>query len=406
MKSSFFSTFGLVLVLSAAVFLGFWLSLQRSQIFSTESLETLKVLNFEHQMLVDDLRTVDRSVLLSELATANALIPAPLPQPDYKGFIVRLDPSLTEGGILLFQPVKPLSDVSLLSIAEEYQAQVPEFETVELDQAVALESSIELSDESVAGENEATLLGLEGSEFVPSDPIQIAIIDSGLDPLHEVFLSDQLGTGWNTILDNTEMYDDVGHGTHIAGIVAAETEGVVEIIPYKIVDAKGGKLSNVLEALSLAIQAEVQVVNMSFGVTSPSYALEALVEEAYEKNIILVAAAGNNASDHNFYPAEYEPTIAVASVDRLGNKMPNSNYGSWVDLAAPGQHVRSALPSNNYGYKSGTSQATAKITARIATLLQYASSNESWTSEAVLSGLQARGILISDGELAGVSRIE
>lgn len=412
MKTKLLSTIPVVFALTLAISLGFIESRNESQIFSTDSLEALRVLNGKNGMTVDDLSSSgNNSPFVSELLRADVLMAEPEANRENTGLVVTLNTDSSKN-MLLLQPVKPLSDVELATLAEQYKKAIPEFEYVEVDQELELLSpsySWPIADPLGAPptlpqelDTVSTDSGLSKTE---AKTIRVAVIDSGVDASHEIFAEDPVLTGWNTVSGNTTMVDDVGHGTHIAGIIASESENI-EIIPYKIVDAQGGKLSNVVEALSLALDNDVDVINMSFGVSSPSYALEALVDKAYEENVILVAAAGNNGTDHGFYPAEYEHTIAVASVDSAGEKMPNSNYGDWIDIAAYGYHIRSSLPDNAYGYKSGTSQATAKVTAAVVTLLESASSSSEWTLEQILSGLKAEGEVVVDGELAGVTQIQ
>lgn len=396
MNSKLFSVLPLIFALSLAIVLGFVSRSQGPSIFSVDSLNSLRSLNNEYGIVIEDLSFTDsgNSPLESDLIQANIFNPQTPSDESVTGLIVSLNTPDNESNILLLRPKTSLGEVELATLASRYQAAIPEFASVEIDQEVELEGpiydwlftaparSVDLSSES------------EGEDL-----IKVAVIDSGMDKSHELFANEVIGTGWNTITKKTSVEDDVGHGTHIAGIIAMESEGV-EIIPYKIVGKRGGKLSNVIEALSKAIDDDVSVINMSFGITSPSYSLEMMVKKAIQKNIILVAAAGNNNSDHDFYPAEYASVLAVGSVDDNGEKMTSSNYGDWVDVAAPGYHIRSALPGDQYGYKSGTSQATAKVTARVLAWLQ-ANGENTYTVEGVIAGIEGDSEAILEGSLAG-----
>lgn len=367
----------------------------QSEVFEPESLKALRTLNYQYQMSVKDLLSEQDSdsPLISELYKADALIPIQ-EEKDNKGLIVSL--AETED-LLLLQPQDPLSDEKLTEIADQYERSIPEFIHVELDQEIELEGPVydwELN--SSYAENPVEL----SSDAVNS--VTVAVIDSGVDESHEIFTDVTMETGWNTISDDETMLDDVGHGTHIAGIIATNAPGV-EIIPYKIVDSKGGKLSNVLEAFSKAVEDQVDVVNASFGLGTSSYALETLIDKAYDKGIIVVSAAGNSGKDVGFYPAGYAQVIAVGSVDAGGHKMPSSNYGNWVDVAAYGYKVKSSIPDNKYGYKSGTSQATAFVSAAVARLLQE---DDDLSFSEVLSLLEDSTETVDDGELAGTPIVE
>lgn len=370
----------------------------QSEVFQTDSLKALRTLNYQYQMSVEDILAEDSdSPLISELYKADALIPVQK-QKDTKGLVVSLK---DQNDFLLLKPLDPLSDSDLEKIADAYERSVPEFANVELDQDVALEGPAYDWTLYPAAAPEVPAVELSSE---PVSSVVVAVIDSGMDESHEIFKDVPLETGWNTISDDSTMLDDVGHGTHIAGIIASNAPGV-SIAPYKIVDSKGGKLSNVLEAFSKAIEDKVDVVNASFGLGTASYALETLIEKAYDQGIIVVSAAGNSGKDTGFYPAGYAQTIAVGSVDAGGHELASSNFGSWVDVAAYGYRVKSSLPDNKYGYKTGTSQSTAFVSAAVARLLM--SNTEDLSFQDVVSALEENSTeSVPDGELAGTPIVQ
>ena len=202
----------------------------------------------------------------------------------------------------------------------------------------------------------------------------------------------------NVMDGNSEPADDVGHGTHIAGIIAKNAENSI-IIPFKIVNKDGGKLSDVIKAIDQSIDAEVDVINISLGVQEASFSLEEIVEKASEKGVIIVAAAGNFSSSEKFYPAAYEETISVAATYYSGKKLESSNYGDWIDVAAKGYHIYSSVPYNDYGFKNGTSQAAAIVTAKVSKLL---SDNPDMTFDSVIEALSTTSSFVKDDELSNV----
>jgi len=163
--------------------------------------------------------------------------------------------------------------------------------------------------------------------------------------------------------------DDNGHGTHVAGVVAAQLNGigVVGVAPgaglyaVKVLDKDGmGSYSQVIEAIDWAIENGMNVVNMSFGGSQPSQALDQAMNNACDRGILLVTAAGN-AGEGVQYPARYSSVIAVGAVD-LSNKLASfSAAGPELELVAPGVGVESTLPGNGYGIKSGTSVAAPHV---------------------------------------------
>jgi subtilisin family serine protease len=186
--------------------------------------------------------------------------------------------------------------------------------------------------------------------------------------------------GWNFVADNHNLKDEHGHGTHIAGIIGAEggngigISGVspkVSLMILKYYDAHGSEmnnLSNTVKAIDYAVKMNANIINYSGGGIAPSADEKAAIERAMKKGILFVAAAGNERSNSDvrkYYPADYGlPNIlSVTAIDRFKNVLASSNYGEKsVDIAAPGNDIISTLPGGQYGYMTGTSQATAFAT--------------------------------------------
>jgi subtilisin family serine protease len=186
--------------------------------------------------------------------------------------------------------------------------------------------------------------------------------------------------GWNFVNNNNDLRDEHGHGTHIAGIIGAEggngigISGVspkVSLMILKYYDAKGNDVNNLVntvKAIDYAVKMNCNIINYSGGGVAPSPEERAAIERANRKGILFVAAAGNERSNSDvrkYYPADYGlPNIlSVTAIDRFKNVLPSSNYGEQtVDIAAPGNDIISTLPNGQYGYMTGTSQATAFAT--------------------------------------------
>lgn len=186
--------------------------------------------------------------------------------------------------------------------------------------------------------------------------------------------------GWNFVSNNADLTDNHGHGTHIAGIVGAKAgngKGIAGIAPsvslmvLKYFDPKvpnTDNLKNTIESIRYAIKMKANIINYSGGGTEFSADEKAAIQEARNQGILFVAAAGNersNSDHHKYYPADYglDNIISVTAIDPKTEVLSSSNYGvETVDLAAPGQNILSTLPGSNYGYMTGTSQATAFVT--------------------------------------------
>jgi subtilisin family serine protease len=389
-------------------------STEDGEYFSADSLSALKNLNGEYGISVDSLS--DHTLpAMNDLFLADLILSDKAAEDDSEIGLIATD---GKSGVFLLQPERELSKKELQDAAEKYMDAIPEFDFVEVDQELELygwpffwpnwlgadDEDVSLTEEG--GSRRAGVARMyAGEEEELVEPVSVAVIDSGIDLEHEIFEGHELLPGWNTITDDYEMYDDVGHGTHIAGIIASELPGVV-IAPYKIVDENGGRLSNVVEAFNKAIEDEVDVINTSFGLTSYSYVLEYLVEDAYDAGIVICSAAGNSGLDEAFYPASYDHTVAVGGVDDEGVKMEKSNFGAWVDVAATGNRIRSALPFNSYGYKSGTSQSTAFVSAAVARIMMAAGLENELSFEEILETLIDQGEEIEGGDFDGVAIVE
>jgi thermitase len=196
--------------------------------------------------------------------------------------------------------------------------------------------------------------------------VSIAILDTGVDQNHPD-LKDKIVKNVNFTGSST-VNDVHGHGTHVAGIAAASTNNGIgvaglgyasTIMNVKVLGDDGsGSYSWVTNGIIWAADNGARVINMSLGGSSSSRALEDAINYAWSKGAVVVAAAGNSGSSSPFYPAYYTNCMAVAATDSYDRKPSWSNYGSWVDVAAPGVDIYSTLRGNNYGYKSGTSMAS------------------------------------------------
>lgn len=206
--------------------------------------------------------------------------------------------------------------------------------------------------------------------------IIVAILDTGIDKDHEDLTGVVIAEV--NFTDSPTLSDINGHGTHIAGIIAANNnnnKGIagiaskVHLMNVKVADDTGQcEASNVALGITWAVDNGANVINISLELTEKSAALSEAVEYAWNKGALLIAAAGNNISNIPVYPAGYGNVISVAALTTDDTLAPLSNYGDWIDVAAPGMNIYSLLPDNNYGYKTGTSFATAHVSGVAAIL--------------------------------------
>jgi thermitase len=202
-----------------------------------------------------------------------------------------------------------------------------------------------------------------------SASINIAILDTGVDLDHPDLANKIIS---NINFSGSPTVDDVhGHGTHVAGIAAAMTDNGIgvaglgysaAIMNVKVMGDSGtGTYSAIASGIIWAADNGADVINLSLGGSSGSSILEDAVNYAWGKGVVVVAAAGNGGSTAPMYPACYADCMAVAATDAIDGKASWSNYGDWVDVAAPGVIIYSTLKDNSYGYKSGTSMASPHV---------------------------------------------
>ena len=214
-----------------------------------------------------------------------------------------------------------------------------------------------------------------------SPNVIVAVLDSGADFSHPD-LQGQLVAGHDYVNNDEDPSDDFGHGTHVAGIVAALTNnstGVASIgahskvLVMKVLDSQGiGDYSNIAQAIIDATDHGVRIVNLSLGSTASSQALQDAVQYAWAHNVLLIAAAGNNGNSTPFYPAAYPEVMAVSMTNWVDSYVSLSNYGSWIAVAAPGYSIEStdwigAL--GQYASRTGTSAAAPQVAGVAALVL-------------------------------------
>jgi len=211
--------------------------------------------------------------------------------------------------------------------------------------------------------------------------VRIAINDTGIDSNHEDLAAK---TVFRANYTDSPTDDDIfGHGTHCAGIAAGITnnsKGVAgvgwncSLMSIKVMGDEGwGYYDWIAKGIIYATYNGAKVISMSLGGSLPSLTIKNAVDYAWKKGVIVVAAAGNANTNSAFYPAYYSNCIAVGASDLSDNRAGFSNYGNWVDVAAPGVDIYATLPNHpntlndwygtglNYGFLSGTSMATPHV---------------------------------------------
>ncbi|OIU67696.1 S8 family peptidase [Rossellomorea aquimaris] len=207
----------------------------------------------------------------------------------------------------------------------------------------------------------------------------IAVVDTGVD--HSLAdLSDQVASdkGKNFVDRTADASDDNGHGTHVASIIAAKANNhysiaginpFAVILPVKVLDASGsGDTEQIAYGIMYAADQGAKVINLSLG--GPySRTIEYALQYASKKGAVIVAASGNDGFEEVSYPASSKYAISVGSTNKLNIVSDFSNYGTGLDMVAPGSEIPALLPDGNVSYMSGTSMAAPHVSAAAGLLL-------------------------------------
>jgi subtilisin family serine protease len=225
------------------------------------------------------------------------------------------------------------------------------------------------------------------------------VIDTGIDATHADLL-DNLKGGYNAINPAVSWADDNGHGTHVAGTIAAidNSIGVIgvareaDLYAVKVLNRKGsGYTSDIIEGIDWAIENDMDIINMSLGSSWYSATFEAACTRAIDAGIVVVAAAGNSGpgAETVGYPAKYPGVIGVSATDSSNVIAYFSSRGEGVDIAAPGVSIYSTYKGGAYTTMSGTSMASPHVAGVVALILTQPDGNDGmWTPAEVEARLE------------------
>ncbi len=294
----------------------------------------------------------------------------------------------------------PVSEVPETPVPEPILEPTSEELEVIVEPALRLPDDVEplwTNDRHVRRQWAVAAIGLNKAWAIeqPGETIVVAVIDDGID-LEQLDLVNNIWTNLDEIAgngiddDGNGYIDDVHgwdfadndnnpqssdfHGTHVAGIVAAESDnglGVagfslrnnIKILPLKVFGDGEDFAStfDIMEAVNYASNMGVRVINMSLGSLGYSWTYDQTIKNAVNRGAVVVAAAGNDTSAETSYPAAFPDAISVASVDQQGQRSSFSNFGVTVDVHAPGDQILSTVPGDLVEESSGTSMAAPMV---------------------------------------------
>ena len=314
--------------------------------------------------------------------TTEPIVQAPPSEPVPDVVIVRVDPSKLEQ-----LQADVASQGGTVELVDEALGAV----TIQLPNADALEEvtqaeyvdasepdyfvSVQQSEADPLTDQQWSLSAMNIPTTVSADAraIKVAVIDSGVCDTHPE-LSQKIIGGYDYVQSDSTPQDEMGHGCAVAGIIASAVNGVgmvgvapnAQLLIYRVLNANGsGRYSHVASAIVRAVDDGAQIINLSLGGANASQLLQDAVNYALERNVLVVAAAGNNGSGSVLYPALYEGVISVGASGRDLNPATFSNYGK-IDLWAPGVEVLSLTVQGEYASFNGTSFAAPNVSGLLA----------------------------------------
>ncbi|HCC59315.1 MAG TPA: alkaline serine protease [Solibacterales bacterium] len=232
--------------------------------------------------------------------------------------------------------------------------------------------------------------------------VTIAMIDSGVDGTHPD-LATKLVPGWSFLTGTSNTSDVLGHGTATAGTAAAATNNGIgvaglaannTIMPLVVLNSSDyASYSDIASAITYAADHGVRIINISIGGSSASSTLQSAVDYAWNKGAVIFASAMNNSSSTPYYPAACNNVVAVSATEPNDTLATFSNYGTWIDLAAPGDNILTTNNGGGYGTWWGTSFASPIAAATAALVLSV---NPSLTASGLVSLLEQNSDDIGD----------
>lgn len=212
--------------------------------------------------------------------------------------------------------------------------------------------------------------------------VTVALLDTGVDLNHGA-LSSSLAAGYdfvdddpwpqdsaNGLDDDGDGYVDevAGHGTHVAGIIHLVAPDS-RIMPLRVLDSDGqGNSFVIAEAMLYAVDHGAEVINMSLGTLVRSVFLEDVLQQVTAGGAVVVGASGNLNSNVPQYPAAFACALGITALNRMFVRDELANFGTWVDLSAPGERIYSTYPGGEFAWWSGTSMATPFVAGQAALL--------------------------------------
>jgi thermitase len=258
-------------------------------------------------------------------------------------------------------------------------------------------------------------------KYSQGEGIKIAVVDTGCD-LDHPDLKNNLLQGKNFVELGKDPYDVCGHGSHTAGTIAAENNGLgmvgvapkAKIIPVKVLNDQGsGSLDDVVKGIVWSADIGADFISMSLGSPQPSPELKKAIEYAASKGSIVFCAAGNSGESVDImYPAKFDQTIAIGAIDENLERTSFTCSGETLDFLSPGHNILSCVPGHKYAMMSGTSMSTPFAVGCAALFLSYLRQNKNTllnsikTTEDYVNIFKTKAKNLSNPKYSGIKKYQ
>ncbi|MCA0937365.1 S8 family serine peptidase [Vibrio alginolyticus] len=263
-------------------------------------------------------------------------------------------------------------------------------------------------DTDYSSQSNMTTIRADEAWYVSSGNTFISMIDTGVDYQHTE-LDGKVINGRDFVSADDDSMDEDGHGTHVAGIAVAKAnngDGIAGLAwNSKVIAVRGlgGSYAALVAAIRYSVDRGSKVINISGGAYVNSDSLNSAVAYAKSKSALVVSTAGNDGLNESRYPCAYDSVLCVANSTNADGKASSSNFGAWVDIAAPGEDVSSTQLGGGITTKSGTSMAASLISGAAAMVWTQ---HPEWAAENIRTRLIDSGKTLSSSLLIGSARLD
>lgn len=321
-------------------------------------------------------------LMLATIPLFSQLAPAAPPAPEFVTILVKPKSSMAEESLNSLLRVRGAKQQGAVSALNVRVIRVPAVAANQLLAALQHHSDVEYAEPDFRAEALGTAndpFFVQGSQWhlsriqapaawdltTGAQGVVIAVVDSGVRASHPDLVGKVLPNGYDFVANDTNPDDENGHGTAVAGTVSPASNNQIgvagvawntPILPVRVLDAAGsGSYSSIANGITYSADQGAKIINLSLGGTSSSRTLQDAVNYAWNKQCVLIAAAGNNGNNITFYPAACTNVVAVSATDSNDVRPTWSNFGSYVDVSAPGANIISLSGADQYASWNGTS---------------------------------------------------